>query len=179
MPAPQRYLEPTEEKFTRWHNPLSVRQNVVISHDGDSRPTQYTIKPGETREIPSRYDLAIHRVHNGVVIGGLAPQLVKVGAEEKLDPVLDTTLQDKKQAEAERAVAAAAKQAAEDALILAEHRKREAEAAKAEIEKAKAEAAKAFEPASPFDEPKVLAEPPKAEAPAPTPSKAPPPARGR
>lgn len=81
----QDFLEPREEQYTTWHNPLSVEQYVDL-HDGDApTPTRYRFKPGESRPLPSRFDGAIQRTHNGVIIGGLAPQLVKVEPNEQAD----------------------------------------------------------------------------------------------
>lgn len=79
------FAEPQEERYTTWRNPCDVEQYVDL-HDGDSRvPTRYRFKPGETKKLPSRFDSAIQRTHNGVIIGGLAPQLVKVEPEKQAE----------------------------------------------------------------------------------------------
>lgn len=116
------FLEPVEETYTQWKNPLSQEQVVDIFHDGSPRPTRYRWAPGETKQVSSRYDGAIHRVHHGVIIGGLAPQLIKVGSDEKLDPALDTEGVAKREAEVEAARAALAKREAEDTLLVANAR---------------------------------------------------------
>lgn len=82
------FYEPQEETYTQWHNPLQVEQYVDL-HVGDSpRPTRYRFAPGQKRQLPSRFDHAIHRVHNGVIVGGLAPRLVRVGSTDRLDDAL-------------------------------------------------------------------------------------------
>lgn len=84
----QPYSEPREEAYTTWRNPLD-REQYVDLHDGDSpTPTRYRFAPGEEKKLPSRFDNAIHRTHNGVIVGGLAPQLVKVGSKDRLDTAL-------------------------------------------------------------------------------------------
>ena len=116
------YLEPKEETYTTWRNPLPHDQCVQIFHDGDRRPTLYRCPAGGEVKIPSRYDYAIHRVHNSTIIGGLAPQWVKLGSTDKLDPALDTRAVEKKQAEVEAARAAVVKREAEDSLLVANAR---------------------------------------------------------
>jgi hypothetical protein len=125
---PAAYNEPQEEQYTEWFNPLDEPQKVDVYVGNDKKPTRYVVPPGGTKLIPSRYDRAIHTVHNGVIIAGLAPQLVKVASrgkpvpeEErpKLDPALDPNLQKKKEAEAKQREAEAAKRAAEDAAAVA------------------------------------------------------------
>lgn len=113
------YLEPIEETLTRWHNPLDVPQRVDIRHGDEPRPTRFTIKPGETVEIPSRYDYAIQVVQNGVIVGGLAPQLRKMGSEAQLDPALDTEAVKKKDAEVAAAAAALVAKTATEAVVVA------------------------------------------------------------
>lgn len=114
------FREPREETYTQWHNPLKQEQIVDIFHDNDSMPTRYRWKAGETKSLPSRFDHAIHRVHNGVIIGGLAPQLRKVGSSAKLDPALDHLAQQKKEAAASAAAALLQQRAAAAAMVEAE-----------------------------------------------------------
>lgn len=70
--------------LTYWHNPLSVSQSVRLCQDRVGRvPGSTTYKeviwqPDETKAIHASFDEAIHEVVNGVIVGGLAPQLVKV-----------------------------------------------------------------------------------------------------
>lgn len=125
------FNEPREERTTQWHNPLPHEQYVDIVHGGESRPTRYRWKPGETKTLPSRYDRVIHTVYNGVIIGGSAPQLVNLGSNAKLDTALDTEAVHRRQAEADAAAAMLAKRAAEEQLILAAARKAAAEDAEA------------------------------------------------
>lgn len=121
MPSPA-FLEPKEATYTEWHNPLDVPQHVDIHEDAGLPPTRYTWKPGETRALPSRYDFAIQRLDptGEMIVGGLAPRLVKVGSTFKLLPALDPDIAAREQAKADALVAEAQKQAAENALILAQ-----------------------------------------------------------
>ena len=70
--------------LTYWHNPLSVPQMVKLCQERVGRvPGSTTFKevwwmPDETKAIHASFDDAIHEVKNGIIVGGLAPQLVKV-----------------------------------------------------------------------------------------------------
>jgi hypothetical protein len=125
------FLEPVEETTTTWLNPLTIPQTVDLHHEGDRSPTRYRWQPGERKTLSSRYDHAIHRVHNGIIIAGLAPLLVKLGSDEQLDPALDPNAATKKTAEAEQLRAEADMKTAEDAALLAKARaERAADASK-------------------------------------------------
>ncbi len=120
-----------EMKMTRWHNPTKHLQTVIIADGG--QPFAFIVQPGETRELPSKYDRVIHMVdcgknechrkgwwcqagHSGAVMGGEAPLLVREGFEDTLDPTLDPVVQAEKDASAAADAAAkldAAKAAAE------------------------------------------------------------------
>jgi hypothetical protein len=113
MGGPQ-FNEPIEETFTEWFNPLDVEQYVDVREGDSPRPTRYRVPAGGTKQIPSRHDSVVHRVHNGVIIGGQAPQLVRRGSSDHLDDALNTELHKKKVAEAELAQAALQKQVAEE-----------------------------------------------------------------
>lgn len=126
MPGPN-YNEPIEETFSEWYNPLPKEQCVDVREGDARRPTRYRIPPGESKLIPSRHDRVVQRVHNGVVIGGQAPQLIKRGSDAVLDEALNTELAKKLKAEGELAIANMKKQAAEDAAIIAAGRANEAE----------------------------------------------------
>ena len=131
--------EATEETSSTWHNPTEHAQTVTF-HDTNPRGTKYTVPAGGTREIPSRYDFAIQKIecldpvcrnslhhlcmkgHAGVVMGGLAPALMKQGqtrSSHPLDPALDPAISQKRAAEAAQAAAMIGKRAHEEALILA------------------------------------------------------------
>ncbi len=132
------FQDPIEEQYTEWYNPLDVQQHVDVRQGDSPRPTRYRVPPKGSTLIPSRYDSVVHRVHNGVIIGGQAPQLVKRGSTDKLDDALNTELDKKRRADAEIHRQALAKQVAEDA------------AAKATAESAAAEKAlRSREPAQP------------------------------
>lgn len=69
-------------RFARstWKNPTQHVQRFEIFENSGLPPTRIEIKPGEIDDtIPSIYDNAIRTVRDGVVVGGLAPLLVKVG----------------------------------------------------------------------------------------------------
>jgi len=125
---PREPLQPVAEQFTEWTNPLDDEQSVVLDAGGNNRGIRYTWKPGETKTLPSHHDRAIHRVHNGVVMGGLAPQLVRKGQTETVDPALDTRATARKEQEIAVARAAAAKASADDEFALAQKRSAEAAA---------------------------------------------------
>lgn len=106
------FNEPIEETFTEWFNPLDVEQVVDIREGDAPRPTRYRIPPGGSKSIPSRHDRVIHFVHNGVIIGGQAPQLVKRGGTDQLDEALNTDVAKRRRGEAELAQADLLKQTA-------------------------------------------------------------------
>lgn len=124
-----------EIRATRWLNPTSHSQRVILQH-ADGRQFQVTWEPGETKELPSDFDRAIHMVdcgqdachqhgwfctkgHDGLVQGGLAPLLVRVGAKDTLQPDLDPSIAEKRAQEANMAAASLAKSAADQALVIA------------------------------------------------------------
>lgn len=113
MPGPQ-FNEPIEEQYTEWFNPLDVDQVVDIREGDAQRPTRFRVEAGRSKAIPSRYDNVVHRVHNGVIIGGQAPQLVKRGSDEKLDPALNTDIVSRRNADQEASQAVLAQKAASD-----------------------------------------------------------------
>ena len=110
-----------ETTFTRWHNPTDHEQRVVLH--GPRGQFKFVVPAGETRELDSTYDRAIQHVdcgkdechrkraggwwctegHEGQIVGGLAPLLKRVGKGDKLDPVLDPKLAEKKELEAQLA----------------------------------------------------------------------------
>lgn len=131
--------DPVEETISTWHNPMSSDQTVIF-HDTNSRGTKFVIPAGGVREIPGRYDFAIQRVqcgdnacrqsghgfcmhgHDGQVIGGMAPGLIKQGQTRRshpLDPALDPDIQLKREAEAKIAAAMIARSSADEALLIA------------------------------------------------------------
>lgn len=141
------YQNPVVELYTTWFNPLTISQYVDLYHGNERRPTRFTFPPNEEVKVPTRFDYAIQRVqcmdekcratppsfclkmgdHQGIVMGGLAPQLQRKGSKLTLDPALDPVLQDKKFAEAELAAQANAARHAEAAMQIALLKKNEAE----------------------------------------------------
>jgi hypothetical protein len=93
-PKPQAVREYTA---TTWKNDNSFPQTVTL--DG----VRYTWKPGESKDISSQYDDAIHRVsgaeelpdgtkRGGAIVGGLAPRLTKVNVDHADRAVLHESL---------------------------------------------------------------------------------------
>lgn len=83
---------PPSEKFVSFTNPT----NDVVVVDvwegpaaGRSGKYRYTWQPGETVMVPEKYVPAIHDVRDGVIVGGGAPQLKRVGGTDSLHPCLD------------------------------------------------------------------------------------------
>lgn len=156
MNSRQRAEEQENEEFTlrqtQWKNPTDKPQRVVL-FDSTNRKLVVTWAPGEVKSVPSEYDNAIHRVdcgeehchkgagrrgggwyctrgHNGTIVGGLAPLLVRVDHDDTLDPSLDPDLARKKQAEADVAAAAITSKLAQESLVIAAARANETNAAK-------------------------------------------------
>jgi hypothetical protein len=69
------------EHTTRWKNPTDKAVTLSFHRDRGVKRHKVTIEPGEEVILSGEYDSAIHQVHNDVVVGGMAPQLVKVGKE--------------------------------------------------------------------------------------------------
>lgn len=138
--------QPRIASFSKWRNPTKSLMHVDV-HEGEGAArttTRYEFPPGETVSVPSQYDRAIHMVdcgrdechrspvrgagyfclkgHSGVIMGGLAPLLVRVGAEETLLEALDPALQERKAAEADEAANAIMLTRAENAILLARKR---------------------------------------------------------
>lgn len=112
------YSEPT---FTKWFNPLDVPQVVTLWMEGKKRRIEW--KPGETKELPSLFDSSINTVHNGVIVGGEARQLVNVSLPEHARPKLheawDSRLHEQLEAAARAAAAALHAKNAEDLALIA------------------------------------------------------------
>lgn len=134
--APTRIAEPT---YTKWFNPLEVRQRVVIPMEGHKRTI--TWEPGETKEVPSIYDGAINIVQNGVVVGGEARQLVNVSLPEdkrpKLHEAFDSRLIEQEEAAARAAAMALHQRSQENLALIAAARAAEADRVKAAADRAK------------------------------------------
>lgn len=81
-------VNPTPPKNTAWINPThhTVRFEVVEGEEAHRRVFKYEFKPGQRVEIPSEYDRAIRTVKDGVIVAGLAPQLVT--ADDEKNPVI-------------------------------------------------------------------------------------------
>lgn len=76
----QRWEYLCSTKGTRWNNPLDTPQRVKLIFGNDNRnEVTVTIPARGAAVIPKMFDYAVHRVHHGVCIGGMAPLLVKQG----------------------------------------------------------------------------------------------------
>lgn len=110
-----------ETRYSQWHNPTKHPQRVVIRTDHGQ--VAFVVNPGEIKQLDSVYDRAIHQIdcgqdechrkgwfctkgHDGLIVGGGAPLLQRVGAQETLHPTLDPAIVHKK--ELETAIAAEA-----------------------------------------------------------------------
>lgn len=65
--------------LTTWHNPTD--RTVRFTLFGDRGSIQVEIRAGKELQLSSDYDRAVRTERGGVVVGGLAPQLHKKGAE--------------------------------------------------------------------------------------------------
>lgn len=142
---------PTEEDT--WVNPTDQTMQVVLHqrHGSGLKDKAHAYRvvfpPGKEVKVMTEYRDAIQRVmcnepecrstawkyclkgHAGSVIGGLAPQLVRKGANIKPNPDLDPDIGVKEQLAAAEAQARLAKHEAEGKLALAQVRKLDAETA--------------------------------------------------
>jgi hypothetical protein len=65
--------------LTTWQNPTDHTVRFVLFGDRGCFPVE--IPPGKEIQLSSDYDRAVRTERGGVVVGGLAPQLHKKGAE--------------------------------------------------------------------------------------------------
>lgn len=138
-------MDMTFPSFSRWENPTDkvVRLDVCVkanAEKGDGRMKIEVLPKGSkvteehrkrgTHEsdkdglvicarLPAELDAAIHIIRDGVIVGGLAPQLRKLDADEEvtLAPELDSLETAKKESLEKATMAMAAKVAAESDLI--------------------------------------------------------------
>lgn len=108
-------------EYSIWYNPTEEEVNLKVyvgfsglnlaGKDKHGKPVpqnpwkSYPIPPGGRRQLPAEYDAAVHVLGSDgkTIIGGGAPQLVKVGEEDRiLHPALDVVFQ-KKKSELEKA----------------------------------------------------------------------------
>lgn len=92
-----------QRRNTKWHNPTDRPQTVIIQ---DGAPFAFTVAPGETSELDSRYDRAVQLIdcgrqdchkkgwfctegHEGLIVGGQAPLLRRAGKSDRMDDSLD------------------------------------------------------------------------------------------
>ncbi len=114
--------KPQEQTFTTWRNPLDrdvnldlyVGSHIVNGKTNHSPFHRYTVRAGETKQIPSEFDDAIAKLNeNGVVVSGKAPFMQRVGVDTEVHPSLAVELpavsaadDDKPDAAAQRAAIA-------------------------------------------------------------------------
>lgn len=138
--------------LTTWHNPTTqtvklrlfrhgkiVRQGKVV----DSGVDIVEIAPGGRVTLPSFLDETIQERRHGMIVSGLAPQLVKEGDPAPVHPSLDPAQTAKREAEKAAARALEAKKSADIALVLAEGTIAAAETVAAEKKAAASKARKA------------------------------------
>lgn len=133
---------------TIWHNP--TKRDVVLpiwvgtSHligkkfkpgpDGKvRRPTgirRYVVPAGGERAIPAEFDRGIQEIRDGMIVGGLGPQLVRKGVQDppRIHPALDEVAARQKAEHEAAREALIAKAAAQEALVLAQAKAVEADA---------------------------------------------------
>ena len=66
---------------TTWRNPTDHEVRFSI-FEGPGRVAKMKVPPGNSVALPSVYDDAIQTVREGVIVGGLAPQLEPQGREK-------------------------------------------------------------------------------------------------
>jgi hypothetical protein len=68
--------------MTTWHNPTDkpVRLEVFVS---PGQFSQYHVPAQGKADIPSQFTSGIQQVRDGVIVGGLGPQLVRDGEGSK------------------------------------------------------------------------------------------------
>lgn len=83
---PVAYATPLHERLilgkmhnTIWKNPTSDTVTVNLFLERGRPREKIVFKPGEEVQVRAEFDSAIRYERNGVVMGGHAPQLVKVG----------------------------------------------------------------------------------------------------
>ena len=114
---------PVEQMFTVWENPTEF--DVTLDLHVGSNPRnlsgrhRYIVPAKGEKTIPSDLDQGIHDVRDGIVVGGLGPQLRRKGSTDKLHPALDAAKARETEAIEEAQAAMVAKAAAETAIMLA------------------------------------------------------------
>jgi hypothetical protein len=73
---------------TAWTNPTD-RDVVLDFFVAPGQFTRFRVPARGSAPIPSQFDQGVHHLRNGLIIGGLAPQLVREGQTERLHPELE------------------------------------------------------------------------------------------
>lgn len=76
---------------TTWTNPTeqTVRLKLFVA---PGQHQTYEVPPKGTASIPNQFSAAIQQIHDGVIVGGCAPQLVREDQKEKLHPALTASV---------------------------------------------------------------------------------------
>ncbi len=129
--------QPVVQTFTTWTNPTDAAVyldiHVGATFSNPSGRFRYVVPAHGEVQIPGEYDLAVHDTRDGVIVGGLGPQLRRKDRVEQLHQSLDANKSAEKEAQAEAEQALIAKQAAEQAVMLAVSKKQAAVEAQARV----------------------------------------------
>lgn len=115
--------------LSTWYNPTNQTVTLRLFRHGkivrggkivDTGTDIVTIPPGESVTLPAFLDETIQERRGGIIVAGLAPQLVKDGEPARVHPSLDPNETAKREAEKAAARALEAKKSADAALVLAE-----------------------------------------------------------
>lgn len=149
MPEPA--APPQAPGMTEWFNPTTkdVKLDIYTGQhgagaEGKQRPrnqsgrVRYIVPSLKSLKITSEYDQAIQKTRDGVVVAGMAPQLINqsVSPAPVVHPSLDPLEQARKEAAEKAQKALAEKSATEEALKLAEADRMRAADLKAKEEEA-------------------------------------------
>ncbi len=114
-------MQPQVRTNTTWVNPtdtlLKINVHVGSTPGNPSGRAQYIFPPRGETIVPSEFDAAFHDVRDGLVVGGLAPQLRKKGSPDELHPALDIARSQEKAAAIQAEAALVARAAADSALV--------------------------------------------------------------
>jgi hypothetical protein len=126
-------MQPQLQSFTTWVNPTD-RDVVLDLHTGASPQNlsgrvRYIVPANGEQIVPAEFDLGIHDTRDGVIVGGLGPQLRRKDKSEILHSSLDADKAAEREAAADAEKALIAKQAAEQAMMSAVAKQQAAAAA--------------------------------------------------
>jgi len=84
--------------MTKWTNPTdkAVKLRLFVS---PGQTVEYTVPPKGEAAIPSQFDHAVQKLREGIIVGGLAPQLVREDKPAELHPALRPPKEEKQPAD--------------------------------------------------------------------------------